>query len=129
MVNIHGLQEASGNGTQLQVVKAAAAPNGNGMEKDVSLWMGLGAGLGSAAAVPLTFLCCRRRRGRRAKESRAKGPCQDPEAKAEGTAVADLNYVELIVIKKGKKTKTRRETVTYASVERHSKDVLSDPSS
>ncbi|XP_077187344.1 uncharacterized protein LOC143834402 [Paroedura picta] len=130
VVNIHGLQEASGNGTELQVVKAAVAPKDN--EEGVLWLMELGAGLGSvlaaSAAVSLIILCCRRKRGRRARGARAKGPSQDPEAKAEATSVPDLNYVELTVIKKGTRIQTERETITYASVEKHGKDALSDHS-
>uniref|UniRef100_A0ACB8EGK5 Uncharacterized protein n=1 Tax=Sphaerodactylus townsendi TaxID=933632 RepID=A0ACB8EGK5_9SAUR len=127
-VNIHGLQEAAGNGTELQVVKGADQ-NVNKKEMTVSLMIGLGAGLCSAlaasAAVPLIVIYCKRRQGRRAKESRAERQSQDPEAKVEGTAMEDLNYVELIAIKSMKKPKTQKETVTYASVNRHSEHIPS----
>ncbi|XP_060094690.1 natural cytotoxicity triggering receptor 3-like [Heteronotia binoei] len=67
VVSLYGVQEASGNGTKLQVMKAAGASKDNEKEKGVSLLMGLGPGLGSvlvaSAAVPLMFLYCRKRQG------------------------------------------------------------------
>ncbi|XP_077187277.1 polymeric immunoglobulin receptor-like [Paroedura picta] len=111
VVEIHGLQETAGNGTELQVLDRGALLDpptpGNGPGLFV-----LGAGLASAFIVSvagcLLFLYCRRTQDCRNQVSRTRWPQQDHKA--------EVNYSEIAVTAE-QNPLSQREVVTYTAVD------------